>query len=267
VSRQSHFAERDICRLLTGSEPGDARLAALLPLVRALRGAAARRPSDEAARSFARRAAQLTHLGTRDQMAGRPRAVPWSSRTRTYARLAGAMAALVLMLAASAGVAYAADASVPGDPLHSLDLAMENLGIGNGGLPERLSEAGHLVQGGKVGEGLIAAAEAISADGGPTDAYARQAADALLAAAELVASSGGEGSAAVRVQVAETLRFMATTDLTGNEFGRAVSELARRIGAQGSTEDTGTTPTTKRTTPANSEAQPPDPEKGNGKNR
>jgi hypothetical protein len=176
------------------------------------------------------------------------------------------MTALVLMLSASAGVAYAADVSAPDDPLHGLDMAMENMGIGEGGLPERLSEAGHLIQTGRVGQGLTLAAEAIATEGGPTDVYARQAAESLVSAADAVATSGDAASAAVRAQVAEKLRFMATTDLMGNEFGQAVSDLARGIDPL-TGDGSAITPTTEHTPSTNNGGKPDDPPKGNDKKR
>jgi hypothetical protein len=267
VSRRPRFSERDIALLFGGAAPDNDDLAEVAPLVDALRTAAAVKPSPDAAHRFAAQAARITRSASRNSTAAGRR--PGSSRrpARVYVRLAGAMAALVLMLSASVGVAYAADASAPGDALHGLDLAMENLGIGNGGLNERLSEAGHLVQKGRVEQGLDAAAEAIASYGGPADIYATQTAEALLAAADTVAASGDPASAAVRAQVAEKLRFMATTDLAGNEFGQAVSDLARGIDSGATGDQAGTTSTTKHTSPTNKNSQPGGSTKGNGKNK
>lgn len=266
MGRHLHFSETDVRLLVSGSEPGNEHLAGLAPLVRALRAAAAATPSDEAASRFSRRAAPLTQPATRDGRTDPPRKVVSPARTRAYARLAGAMGALVMMLSASLGVAYAADGSVPGDPLHGLDLAMENMGIGNGGFRERLSEANSLIQSGRVDQGLIAAAVAIAAHGGPADTCARQAAEALLAAADAVAASADAASASVRAQVAERLRFMATTDLVGKEFGQAISDLAWDIESQSGTGELSTTSTTKHTTPTNN-GQQNDHSNGDGKDK
>lgn len=121
-------------------------LASSVTMYLAARGAAAVVPSDDAAVRFARQAALATRPATRPathtEAPVRTRSAVSAPRPRSYARFAGAFATLVVMLSASAGVAYAADASAPGYPLHGLDLAMESMGIGNGGLSERLSEAG-----------------------------------------------------------------------------------------------------------------------------
>ncbi len=143
---------------------------------------------------------------------------------------------------------------------------MESMGIGDGGLSERLAEAGSLIKDGRVGQGLTAAAGAIAVQAGPSDGYARQAAEALLAAAESVARSGDAASASVRAQVAEKLRFLATTDLAGNEFGQAVSDLARGIDPQDADLDSDTS-TTKHAPPANKGGRSDDESKGNNKNQ
>ena len=171
-------------------------------------------------------------------------------RTKAIVVLASALAVVLSF----AGVAYAADGAVPGDSLYGFDCALEDVGIGAGGLEERLTEAAELIDDGEVDEGLAHAAEALVEEddedgddedgdkGGADDETARR--EALLAAADAVLSNGCEQSLEVRTRVAEKLRFLATTELTGKEYGQAVSELARGIygdnpeSEDGSSEDT-----------------------------
>jgi hypothetical protein len=162
--------------------------------------------------------------------------------------LAGAFVALAVLLSASAGVAYAADSAAPGDTLYDLDRALEDFGIGDGGLSERLRESDHLVQTGRFAEGLSSAATAIAMDS--DDDYAQRAAAALLSAAEAVSGSEYGHSAYVRAQVADSLLTMVSTDLADQQqLGNAVSTLAHGLasGARGN-QGSGST-TTDSTSP------------------
>lgn len=149
-----------------------------------------------------------------------------------------AVATTVVAVLSFAGVAYGANGAAPGDSLYGLDLALEKAGLGDGGLEERLTEAGELIDEGQVDEGLEHAAEALleeqegmddggDGDEGEDEGLGRQ--EALLAAAEAVLANGSEQSLEVRTRVAERLRWMATTELTGKEYGQAVSRLARGL--------------------------------------
>jgi len=147
-----------------------------------------------------------------------------------------AIASISLAVLGFTGVAYGANDAVPGDALYGFDRALERAGIGDGGLKERLAEAGDLMEQGRVDEGLKHAAEAVADeqeeldeddDGELTDEERVGRQEALLAAAEAVLANGSEKSLEVRTRVAEKLRWMATTELTGKEFGQAVSALAR----------------------------------------
>lgn len=243
------ISEQDIRRLVSGAEPENAGLAALLPLVRALRKTTAVAPPEHATRDFASRAALIARSEPTPAKPSRRRpAARTRPALRARFRLSAAGAALVLMLSASMGVAYAADSAAPGEALFALDTALEDLGIGNGGLRERLSEADDLVQSGHLQQGLTLAAEAITTDA-PQDGNARRAAGALLDAAKAVKTSDGEQSDSVRRQVADRLQTMADTDLAGDSLGQAVSHLAHGLtsglgGRSGTTVTTGHGPVT-----------------------
>ncbi len=172
------------------------------------------------------------------------------------------LASAIVLVLSFAGVAYAADDAVPGDTLYGLDSALENAGIGDGGLEERLSEAGALIDEGQVDAGLNHAAQALTEeedndedgdvdedDAEIEDDSARR--EALLAAAEAVLANGSEQSLETRTRVAEKLRFMATTELTGREYGQAVSQLARGVFDE---EEEGEQTTTGNTKPNNGKA-------------
>ena len=88
-----------------------------------------------------------------------------------------------------------------------------------------------LLERGDVERALATSEEAIDALEG-ADELDEAGADALaglLQAAESAMSEGSEQSLERRAQVAEMLRFMAETELTGKDFGQAVSERARGI--------------------------------------
>ncbi len=157
-------------------------------------------------------------------------------------------ASTLVAVLAFASVAYGANGAAPGDTLYGFDRALEGAGIGDGGLEERLAEAGDLMDEGRVDDALDHAAEALTEeqddldendDGELTDEEKLGRQEALLAAAEAVLANGSEQSLEVRTRVAEKLRWMATTELTGKEFGQAVSALARGVspGADPETEE------------------------------
>jgi len=153
-------------------------------------------------------------------------------------RLAIILATVAAAVLAFTGVAYGSNGAGPGDALYGLDCALEGVGIGDGGLEERLTEAAELIDEGQVDEGLALAAEALEeeeeefdedGDGEVSEEEGLGRSEALLAAAEAVLANGSEQSLEVRTRVAEKLRWMATTELTGKEYGQAVSKLARGI--------------------------------------
>ena len=147
-----------------------------------------------------------------------------------------AISVAIVAILAFTGVAYGANGAAPGDTLYGLDRSLEKAGIGDGGVKERLSEAGDLMDQGRIDEGLKHAAEALAEeqddldeddDGELTEEQRLGREEALLAAAEAVLAGGSEQSLEVRTRVAGKLRWMATTELTGKEYGQAVSALAR----------------------------------------
>ena len=149
------------------------------------------------------------------------------ARSRVVPRLATAALTAVLLMGLT-GVAQAADASAPGDALYPLDRALEEVGINDGGLDERLDEAQALADDGQSTAALVHLAEAL-------ENSSPNAADALERAAELFGLNDNP-SQAVRKSVTDMLEWMATREVSGKEFGQGVAQRAREIGAgQGGT--------------------------------
>ena len=63
-----------------------------------------------------------------------------STRPRRAARRVVALAASFALMFAMSGIALAADDAAPGDPLYGIDHAFELIGIGDGGIEERIAE-------------------------------------------------------------------------------------------------------------------------------
>lgn len=142
-------------------------------------------------------------------------------------KLIVAFGAMVALLAGFSSAAYAANGAAPGDTLYGFDCALENVGIGDGGLQERLAEAAHLAECGLVNECLNHAALAIRnqaglEEGGPADA-------ALVAAANAVQATNQGESTEIRNRVAEMVQWMATNQAHSEGYGQGVTERAEEI--------------------------------------
>lgn len=224
------FSRADAERLLSGKEPESEGLQDLALAMRALQGVGEYVPTEEEARLFAAEAAKLaaeTRLPIRARASA---AVTAGRRRRLRPALAGGLAALVLMLAGSAGVAYASNDAAPGDTLYELDLALEKVGIGDGGLQERLQEATRLCERGEVEKGLNHAAEAVRNQAGLDENG--QANSALLAAANAVEAANEGESELIQTRVKELFQWMATTETKGEEFGQGVTERTEGISGE-----------------------------------
>ena len=111
-------------------------------------------------------------------------------------------------------------------------LLLEKVGVGNGGLRERLTEAGQLVARGRAQEGLDLASKAVS-ESAPGDQLLLSAAEALRTAAEVAVRNQGLSSPEVLERIAEKLRLMASGDKSAEELGRAVDDLTGSLGQAG----------------------------------
>lgn len=218
------IVDSDVERLLRGEATDDASLAALAGLLAAFRSIGSKVPDRMPADRIIAEAAAIARAGS-------PAAavVPQTraARKRRSWRLAPSMAALVgvFVVAGMTGVAAAADSAAPGDTLYGIDRALENIGIGQGGVDERLTEAEDLALGGNAQAALAHAGDALA------EAGDERSADALLATADRLRAEGSAASQDVRENVADMLEWMATTSDTGRAFGQGVAERARTIGS------------------------------------
>lgn len=217
------IAEADVELLLMGRAPADTRLESLAGYLRQLRAIGETAPDP----AFGLIVETAAIAGRKP--GGAPITIGKGLRRQRSWRLAPIMAAAsaLFVLAGMTGVAAAADSAGPGDILYGIDRALENIGVGNGGVAERLSEAEALALEGDAGAALDHAGDALA------EAGDRLSAEALLATANRLRSQGSTASRTQKESVAEMLEWMANTDETGRSFGQGVAERARNIGANG----------------------------------
>lgn len=155
---------------------------------------------------------------------------------RTARRRLVALAATLAMFFAISGVAAAADRAVPGDFLYPLDLAFESIGIGAGGIDERLEEFDVLVA---RGEHELAF-ELL-------DQFSETASDSDAAEAQTHMESTARRSslfaAAIQDKVDEKREFIEgnrgrNTGLDGSDFGQGVADRTPSQPNQGASTDT-----------------------------
>jgi hypothetical protein len=220
----SWLSDSDVEALLTGHEPEAPELEGLAVWLQALQRTRFGPSDPSRAAEFAVRAAALVSVAGPAHLAATARHRRGPSLTP---RLATAAVAAFLVIAMT-GLTVAADASVPGEPLYGLDLALESIGIADGQDSERISEANVL-----AAEGDSAAALALLAD--TLSARSDAAADALLRASERLngGKAGGVGARDVQKDLAAMLKWMSSTDPTGSDFGQSVAERARELGKSG----------------------------------
>jgi hypothetical protein len=129
------------------------------------------------------------------------------------------------MLIAFSGMALAADGSSPGDSLYGLDRALERIGIGSGGIDERIVEFDILLADGSENQAFTFLGEVIESG---SDSDVEKAREHL----ELAATKTSPSAAAAQEKVAALKTFIeenkgAGVGLDGKEFGQSVSEIAR----------------------------------------
>lgn len=147
------------------------------------------------------------------------------SAPRRSLRRVMAIAASLAVLFAFSTVAMAADGAVPGDALYKLDRTLELIGIGDGGVDERIVEFDTLIQRGEdelAFDLLDEFAETADED----DAFKAQ------LHIELAAIKSNTIAAAAQERVADQKTFIEENKGNGvgadrNGFGEGVSELAR----------------------------------------
>ncbi|MGH3650765.1 MAG: hypothetical protein ACRDU9_08660 [Acidimicrobiia bacterium] len=173
---------------------------------------------DDRAEAFAFRAAAMVEAA-----AASPRALPHRQRRALTPRLATAALAVVAVMGIT-GVAAASNSSAPGDLLYGLDRAFERIGVNDGGFGERVDEAKDLTGEGSAPQALNHLAEVLRPS-------SPSAADALHAAADKLGQA--DTPKEVTDDVASMLEWIASSDVSGKDFGQGVAERARGLGRAG----------------------------------
>lgn len=200
----TRLKDRDVERILTRSPDVPDDLAALEQFVAAL-SSDMDVPRD------------VDHMATSLAAVARAPRRPRAHGLRRMAVLAAAMAILL----AFSGVAMAADGSAPGDPLYGIDRALEAVGIGNGGVDERLTEFDQL-HAESEHEAYAFLAEYMESADGPDAAKAQQHLESAVANAN--SETAQEKVAALREFIEEN---QGEDGLNGKDFGQGVADIAR----------------------------------------
>jgi len=151
--------------------------------------------------------------------------------------LAKVLAATVAITVVGAGVAIAADGAAPGDALYGIDRALENVGIGAGGITERFDEVARLIDTNRVADALNHASEVLAdlpQELEIAQSEIEDASDALGEAAKQISEVRSDKEAYTDTQVfrdhaAELVQFLSeqlADDQEGVD-GEAVAERAR----------------------------------------
>ncbi len=228
--------DKDIERFFAGETPENSSLAMLKPIVDQLHAGWGRTPTPESVSAFARSAAGLSASSSTGVGATQLSPTP-KRRRRLVPRLAVPLA-LVMLVSGLTGAAIAADGAVPGDPLYGFNLMLEKVGIGQGGVAKRFTEAAELASRGDEAGALAHAAEAIATED-PDDVATAQAVSGLEHAIDqLTAEVPGQSNEA-RGRVAAMLQWMIDNaglihdpEAEPGAFGRGVAAMARQIGGK-----------------------------------
>ncbi|MDX1468139.1 MAG: hypothetical protein R3258_02255 [Acidimicrobiia bacterium] len=149
---------------------------------------------------------------------------PRATRTR---RKASSLRRRVVVLAASLGLAMAtagiglADDALPDEALFGLDMALERMGIGDGGASERAAEVLELLNQGKTGLALAHASATVATT--PQSEHEGAAQQAL----EAVAQRFSAEDSPVPEGVADLIATLVTSAGAGD--GETIAEVARAI--------------------------------------
>jgi hypothetical protein len=213
MKQTQEFSDRDLDALFDGREVSDERLQDVALAFSAMRSVLVRPLSDEHAAAMGAQLAAATPPV--DAGAAPPR------RAARWRRRLTAIGATATIAVVAVGGSAAANGAAPGDALYGIDRALERVGLLDGGVGERLTEAAHLAAKGENERALVHAAEAYETDAEP------ELASALLIAADAVRKGDGAGDG--NESVAGMLEWMATAD-RGEGFGQQVSAWARGLG-------------------------------------
>ena len=155
-----------------------------------------------------------------DLGASAPRATRTQRPPARLRRRITILAGSIVLAMATAGIGLADDA-VPEEALYGLDIALERMGIGDGGASERASEVLELLNQGKTGLALAHASATVAT--APQSEHEGAAQQALAAVAEKFSADDSP----VPEGVADLIAALVTS--AGSGDGETVSEIARSI--------------------------------------
>jgi hypothetical protein len=219
--------DQDIEILLSGGVPRDPGIAALDGFVQALRSLRPEQQPDVRVSQLVAQAASLAGEGASSPPS--LRLVPRPRRRFSF-RLAPMAAALSgFLVMGMTSVAVAADGAAPGDFLYGIDRALENLGVGDGGIDERITEAGDLMTHGAPVDALIHLDESLVDD---EDQVTEEVTARVQIHLDLADSMINPTAVDVQVTVASIRAFIEAhrgngVGVDGSEFGQGVSENAK----------------------------------------
>ncbi len=210
--------------LLAGSIGSDRDLESVAVLLDTVRDLAQPDPDADFSALFAA-AARESRVTPIERFANEQFTSLGGQRPQLVQRVAFATAALLMFVAMSNGLAYAADGAKPGDLMYGLDRAFETVGFSNGGAIERLVEVEALFAAGAVADALQHATAVL--DGYPANDEARA---ALRAAADrFVDNADNLGSQAAEVSALITYLQTALASPDGVD-GQMVAWIVRDLG-------------------------------------
>ncbi len=230
MRRFGALSDDEVEQVLSGREAADEDLIPLVEFAASLRAEATWTPDETtavqrvAAAGEAVGESQAARRAESDGPAPLPGRLRRSNVFRTLKPRAAGVLTVVGLLFGATGVAWAANGAVPGEALYSLDTALENFGILNGGAEERLAEARDLVEFGDFAGGLGSAADTVT-QSGVDDSSATE---ALEEAATRASDNGEAAPEQVRESVTALLGYLAANldDLDGDEVAIMAQAIA-----------------------------------------
>jgi hypothetical protein len=211
--------DRDVERLVRGQLPEDERYMPVVEVISTLRAFRIATPTPERITAVAVAAAAAVRVDRSEPARRR------STLSVLIPRLAAAMLAVVLVGGISS-VAIAADGSAPGETLYGLDLALERVGIGAGGVDERILESAQLISAGRSEQAILHLDNSVAHAAEAADPETADRVELHLNLAENMshpqAAETQEHVAAIRQFIEENRGKGVGVD--GSEFGQGVSE-------------------------------------------
>jgi hypothetical protein len=227
--RATMAIDQDIEKLLSGGVPAEPEIAALEGFIGTLRSLRPEQQPDGHVSQLVAQAASLARkaeTASVTQLEARP-------RRRHSIRLAPVAAALSgVLVMGMTSVAMAADGAAPGDFLYGVDRALEKMGVGDGGIHERITEAGVLMVHGAPVDALVHLDESLVDD---DDQVTEEVTERVQIHLDLAGNMVNPTAADVQATVASILEFIEAhkgqgVGADGRDFGQGVSENAKGNG-------------------------------------